>query len=156
MTQAPCILPQANPDSDPVIYGLAARRSELSGLVAHLEGQLGEAKADLIHIDAVLAMWGVDAPDKTIRAKKATTAGLFHAKELPRRVRGVLKDCAEGATSKEIARRISLDKGWDHDDKRFQSALADKITRLMCEMHRQGRIARTKAKGGVSVWQLAA
>lgn len=141
----------ANPDADPVIYGLAARRSELAGYIAHLRQQITQAEADLVHLDAVLGMWGVSTPNKAVRVKKATTAGLFHTKELPRLVREALAANPDGLTSRDMAKRISTVKGWGLQDERFQTALADKLTRLMCVWRRKGRVG-CKKDGIVSVW----
>ena len=43
MPSNPVIDRADNPDSDPVVFGLSRRRSELAGLIDHLETQIAKA-----------------------------------------------------------------------------------------------------------------
>ena len=40
-----------------VISALKDKRAELAGLIDHLERQLGQHQADLIHVDAVIRLY---------------------------------------------------------------------------------------------------
>jgi len=147
------IEPKNNPDNDQVVHGLAKRRSELQGLVNHLDNEMSKTKADIAHIDAVLSMWGIESPALKIRAKASGTAGLFHRGELPRSCMKMIRQSENGLTSYQMARQISLDKGWDVNDKRFQVALVDKVTKLMDKVRRQGRLSSEQSGNGV-VWHV--
>jgi hypothetical protein len=52
-----------------VISALRDKRSELSGLIAHLERQIDQHRADLTHVDAVIRLYAPEIEPETIPAK---------------------------------------------------------------------------------------
>ena len=118
--------------NDPAIHGLLRRRSEIAGSIVHLESQVSNLRADLLHVDATLRIVGCACEDLTLPVRKACTSGLFHRKELARFVTALLRANRDGIQACEIAIAISRDKGCEtDDDRRFQVSLTDKVSRRL-------------------------
>jgi hypothetical protein len=69
-----------------VVSALVAKRAEIAGVIAQTERQLGQFRADLVHLDATLRLFAPELEPKTIPAKRIRQADLwFKQGELPRR-----------------------------------------------------------------------
>lgn len=139
-------------ENDPVIHGLLRRRSEIAGSIGHLEIQITSLRADLKHIDATLRIVGYVGDDAALPVRKACTSGLFHRKELTRLVTAILRN-SDGMQASEIAIAIASDKGWSTDEKPFQVALTDKVSRALSKLKIQGRAAFEDCEAGY-IWHL--
>lgn len=117
-----------------IYHALMRRRSEIAGQINHLERLVAKAKTEIKHLDATLAIMGYDVPNIKFRAKTTGTAGLFHRGELGRLIVTILRESPNGATIPEIAMQIATDKAWETADKRFITALVDKIGKRMSKM----------------------
>ena len=146
-----------NPDNDPVIAGLSRRRAEIAGHINHLVSCCDKAKRELEHVDAVLGMYGVDVPAKQIRSFRSGAAGLFHPKELPRRIMEHLKASPDGYTCRQITELVCRDKGWSEKDNRFVCALSERVGKVLARLRNQGRVQNDAAKNGRGnvVWSRA-
>ena len=75
-----------------VVSALVSKRAEIAGLIARTEQQLGQFRADLVHLDATLRLFAPGLEPKTIPAKRIRQADLrFEHGELPRRVLDALR-----------------------------------------------------------------
>ena len=75
-----------------VVSALVSKRAEIAGLIARTERQLGQFRADLVHLDATLRLFAPGLEPKTIPAKRIQQADLwFEHGELPRRVIDALR-----------------------------------------------------------------
>jgi hypothetical protein len=59
------------------VSALISKRAEVAGLIARTEGQLGQFRADLIHLDATLRLFAPELEPKTIPAKRIRQADLW-------------------------------------------------------------------------------
>ena len=53
-----------------VVSALVSKRAEIAGLIARTEQQLGQFRADLVHLDATLRLFAPGLELKTIPAKR--------------------------------------------------------------------------------------
>jgi hypothetical protein len=53
---------------------LVSKRAEIAGLIARTEQQLGQFRADLVHLDATLRLFAPELEPKTIPAKRIRQA----------------------------------------------------------------------------------
>ena len=53
-----------------VVSALVNKRAEIAGMIARTKQQLGQFRADLVHLDATLRLFAPDLEPKTIPAKK--------------------------------------------------------------------------------------
>lgn len=140
-------------ENDPAIHGLLRRRSEIAGSIVHLEAQVSNLRADLLHVDATLRIMGHLGDEVALPVRKACTSGLFHRKELTRLVTSHLRSAPNGMSAVELALTISRDKGWDTDDRRFQVSLTDKMSRCLSRLKVQGHTIFEDREDGY-MWRL--
>lgn len=114
---------------------------------------MAQAKCDLVHIDATLALLGYDVPNIKFRAKTTGTAGLFHRGELGRLIVGCLRENKDGLTIGELSLRIAGNKGWDTNDERFMVALSDKVGKMASKM-KQRYGMHCEFENGDWVWRV--
>ncbi len=69
-----------------VLSALKAKRAEIAGLIEHYQQAINQARADLIHIDATLRIFGDAEAPAAIPAKRFATANLFDRGELQRTI----------------------------------------------------------------------
>src|ERR1700740_257145 len=100
---------------DHVVCGLIEKRRELAGIIAGLQRQLDQHRADLTHIDGVLRVLATDLDPETIRTKRVYRRNRYFARnELSRLCLGVFRDTASELVSiDDIAGQVIAAKGFD-------------------------------------------
>jgi len=102
-----------------IISGLKAKRAELSGLIADYEKRIGQARADLVHVDAVLRMFAPEVEPDAIKPKKAVQRnGWFSVGECYRLALDTLRTAPRPMPTREVTERLMLVKGLDPADAR--------------------------------------
>jgi hypothetical protein len=97
-----------------VVSALVSKRAEIAGLIARTEQQLGQFRADLVHLDATLRLFAPGLEPKTIPAKRIRQADLwFEHGELPRRVLDALRRAGAPIHAPDVVRAVMIDKGLD-------------------------------------------
>jgi hypothetical protein len=71
-----------------VVSALVNKRAEIAGMIARTEQQLGQFRADLVHLDATIRLFAPGMEPKTIPAKRIRQSDLwFEQGELSRAAR---------------------------------------------------------------------
>ena len=107
-----------------VVAALKDKRAELSGNIADLEKRIGQHRADLLHVDAVLRLFAPDfelaaIPPKTVRQP----SGWFRPGELARMVLEVLRAAPAPLSIREITAQVMERRGLDPQDGRMAELL---------------------------------
>ena len=111
-----------------MVGGLKEKRAELSGIIADLEKQINQHRADLVHVDAVLRLFAPDitpeafAP-KTPRRRNERRNEWFPPGELSRMVLDVLRRAPAPLSIKDITVQVMLRRGLDPHDARTAELL---------------------------------
>jgi hypothetical protein len=76
-----------------IIHALVEKRAEVSGIIADLEEQTRQARADLAHIDATLRLFDPEIQVAAIRAKQPAKSrnGAFANGEISKRCREAIR-----------------------------------------------------------------
>ncbi len=93
-----------------MISALRDKRAEISGGILKLEKELGQRRADLMHLDATLRLFAPDLAPQSIRHKKSQgrKSSWFRHGERSRLVLSVLRTAGRALTTREIpGRRIA-------------------------------------------------
>src|ERR1700722_8836435 len=100
----------------PVVHGLITKRAEVSGVIADLEEQMRQERANLAHIDATIRLFDPDMNPKAIRPVRPAKgrSGLFANGEISRRCR---EAAPEPVSAESVVRQALTDKGLDPEDK---------------------------------------
>src|SRR4051812_22208281 len=105
-----------------VIAALRDKRAELSGGIADLEKRIGQHRADLLHVDAVLRLFAPDLEPATILPKAVRQpSGWFRPGELARMVLDVLRTAP--LSIREITGQVMERRGLDPQDGRMAELL---------------------------------
>jgi len=107
-----------------VVAALRDKRAELSGGIADLEKRIGQHRADLLHVDAVLRLFAPDLEPAAIRPKAVRQpSGWFQPGELARLVLDVLRTAPAPLSIREITAQIMERRGLDAQDNRTAELL---------------------------------
>jgi uncharacterized coiled-coil protein SlyX len=102
-----------NPQGDqPIaVAALKRKRAEIAGVIAELEKQLAEHRADLVHIDNALRLLNARVDPASIPARKPRprNTGYFVHGELSRRIYAALRE-RETVTAAEVADTAMADE----------------------------------------------
>src|SRR3954453_7621159 len=102
-----------------VVAALRDKRAELSGAIVDLEKSIGQHRADLLHVDAVLRLFAPEFEPATIppRAVRRPNSWLKPG-ELARLVLDVLRTAPAALTVREITGQVMERHGLDPQDTR--------------------------------------
>ena len=138
-----------------VVSALVNKRAEIAGMITRTEQQLGQFRADLVHLDATSRLFAPEIEPKTIPAKRIRQSDLwFEQGELSRRVLDALRRAGEPIRAPDLVRAVMIDKGFDPADRpsfvRVQWKVRDTLNRL----NKRGLLASDGAGHGV-LWRIS-
>src|SRR5712675_3558877 len=114
---------------DHTLSRLIAKRAELAGIVAELEKELDQRRADLTHIDGTLRLLCSDIDPASIRPKRRyRRARYFAHNELSRLCLDAFRNASgEPISSDDIAGEIIAAKAFDTRDSELRAAIRDQV-----------------------------
>lgn len=134
-----------------VVSALVEKRSEISGQIAELEKRINRHQADLVHIDAVLRMYGKADPE-AIRAKDISRrSDWFRPGECRNLVYDLLRDAEAPVLTRTIAEHIMAAKGIDQSDAR----VVEQIKRSLRETLRRMDDLEKVPMDGAMGWEIS-
>ena len=136
-----------------VIAALRDKRAELSGGIADLEKRIGQHRADLLHVDAVLRLFAPDLEPAAILPKAVRRpSGWFRPGELARMVLDVLRTALAALSVREITMQIMERRGLDPQDARTAELLRKLVSNAL---NRQAADLVERIQDGVLVsWRV--
>jgi hypothetical protein len=138
-----------------VVSALVAKRAEIAGMIVRTEQQLGQFRADLVHLDAALRLFAPGLEPKTIPAKRIRKADLwFEQGELSRRVLDALRRAGEPIRAPDLVRAVMIDKGLDPADRQSFARVQWKVRDTLNRLNRRGLLVPDGAGHGV-LWRIA-
>src|SRR3954447_20941197 len=107
-----------------VVAALKDKRAELSGDIADLEKRIGQHRADLLHVDAVLRLFAPEFEPATIppRAVRRPNSW-FRPGELARLLLEVLRTAPAALTVRDMYVQVMERRGFDPQDARTTELL---------------------------------
>ena len=115
-----------------VVAALKDKRAELSGSIADLEKRIGQHRADLLHVDAVLRLFAPEFEPATILPKAVRRPNSwFKPGELARLVLEVLGTAPSPLTVREITMQIMERRGLDPEDARTAELLRKLVSNAL-------------------------
>ena len=136
-----------------VVAALKDKRAELSGSIADLEKRIGQHRADLLHVDAVLRLFAPEIEPATIppRAVRRPNSW-FRPGELARLVLEVLRTALMALTVREITAQIMERRELDPQDARTAELLRKLVSNAL---NRQAADLIERIQDGAVVrWQV--
>jgi hypothetical protein len=115
-----------------LISGLREKRSAVAGQIVDLRRQADKLQADLMHIDAVLKLYGLEPAEIPTKGRMPVRSTYFGRNELSRRCRDQLREKGT-IRADDVAVQAMRDKGMDPDADR--KTRADFIRRILVSLH---------------------
>jgi hypothetical protein len=138
-----------------VISGLRGRRAALARqIIDAQQQQLDRLHGDLIHIDAVLRLYGVEAGDVPMKGRVSIRSAYFDRNEISRRIRDLLRD-RETISADDVSVRAMQDKRLDPDrDRKLRTDFTKRVLVSLHDMLKAGQVERIGFGRGVR-WKIA-
>src|SRR5271170_3219389 len=95
-----------------IISGLRERRSAVAGRIVDLRREMDKLQADLVHIDAVLRLYGLEPDEIPTKGRMPVRSAYFERNEISRRCRDMLRQRGV-IRADEVAVLAMRDKGLD-------------------------------------------
>ena len=135
-----------------VMDALRGKRSELNGIVSHLEQQIVQHRASLVHLDAAMRLFDPDlAPEASSFRPQRPRSAWFHPGECLRLIHDVLREAPQPMTTRALTEQVMGLKAIAPTDER-SCALVQK-TVLGSLSRAKATIQRVEIAGVVS-WRI--
>ncbi len=86
---------------------LRGKRSELSEIVSHLEQQIAQHRASLVHLDAAMRLFDPDlAPEAISFRSQPPRSAWFHPGECLRLIHDVLREAPQPMTTRALTEQV--------------------------------------------------
>jgi len=137
------------------VSALVNKRAEIAGMIARTEQQLGQFRADLVHLDATIRLFAPGMEPQTIPAKRIRQSDLwFEQGELSRRVLDALRRAGEPIRAPDLVKAVMIDKGLDPADRPTFARVQWKIRDTLNRLNKRGLLASDGTGHGV-LWRIA-
>lgn len=131
---------------------LRSKRVEIEAAIVNYEARLTQARADLAHITAAIAIFEASGDHKAMQAY-VDIHRLWKRGELMNLCKGFLE--SEGPLStRDLAQRAMKASGLDATDKVLAKSVGFRIVQAMRAQHLRGRILDAGRIRGMRVWGL--
>ena len=115
-----------------VVAALRDKRAELSGTIVDLEKRIGQHRADLLHVDAVLRLFAPDLEPAAIGPKAVRRGNeWFRPGELARLVLDVLRTAPAPLSIRAITAQVMQRHGLEPQDARTAERLRKPVTNAL-------------------------
>jgi hypothetical protein len=130
---------------------LRSKRDEIAGTVAKYERLLGQARADLAHIEAAISIFEASGDPKGFPAY----VDVHHLFKRGEQTRLCLTALTEGPlTTRQLALYVMKAKGLDQGDKVLAKSIGGRLIHALRLLRKQGRLmARGRVKAAM-LWEL--
>ena len=139
-----------------VVSALVDKRAELAGQIVRIEQQLGQFRADLIHIDATIRLFAPTLEPETIKAKVIRRRNdWFEPGEVKRRVLDTLRRSDQPMAAPGLVRVVMSERGLDPADRSVFAKIQLKVGAHLRQLASRGVPIRLTGKHGAVLWGIA-
>ena len=137
-----------------VLITLSTERAEIKPYMEAVTARLSDARSDLLHVAAVMAMFDPQAvPDRPAKAYNGVMCAMRRS-DLFNRCKAVLEASSDPLTTRELAAHAIAAEGWDTQDRSLRITVAHRATTHLGRLSRRGVVAKAGELGGVTLWRL--
>ena len=130
---------------------LTAKRTEIISSIANYEKRIAQARADLSHVNACIALFEVSGEPGAV-PPYVDTHRLFARGELMKLCKEALASGPK--TTKELALHVMAAKGLDTGDKVLAHAMATRLIHALRQQWRRGLLTGEGKIKGARVWSV--
>jgi hypothetical protein len=130
---------------------LRSKRDEIAGTVQKYERLLGQARADLAHIEAAISIFEASGDPKGFPAY----VDVHHLFKRGEQTKLCLTALAEGPlTTRQLALYIMKAKGLDQGDKVLAKSIGGRLIHALGMLRKQGRLVAKGRVKAAMLWEL--
>jgi hypothetical protein len=138
-----------------VVSALVDKRSEIAGLVARMEQEIGQCRSDLVHLDAAIRLFAPELGPSTIRAKVIRRSDdWFEPGEVSRAVLDTLRRAGRPTRAPEIVRAVMEMKGLDPADRPSFDKIRWKVLNSLRGHARRGLVVASNGARREAFWEI--
>jgi hypothetical protein len=131
-----------------VVSGLKAQRSAIAGRMVDLRRELDKLQADLVHVDAVLRLYGEEPSEIPTKGRMPVRSAYFGRNEISRRCRDMLRE--KGAIrADDVTVQAMREKGLDPENRKLRADLTRRILVTLHDLMKAGTIEKVGHGRGV-------
>jgi hypothetical protein len=136
-----------------VISGLRGKRASVAGRIVDMRREMDKLQADLLHLDAVLKLYGLEPAEIPNKGRMPVRSAYFGRNEISRRCRDMLREKGT-VRADEISVQAMKDKGLDPDNDR--KTRTDFNRRILVSLHdlMKANVVEKIGHGRGVVWRL--
>ena len=139
-----------------VVSALVDKRAELAGQIVRIEQQLGQVRADLVHIDATIRLFAPKLEPETIQPRVIRRRDdWFEAGEVKRRVLDTLRRSDQPMAAPGLVRAVMSERGLDPADRSVFAKVQLKVGANLRQLAARGVLIRSTGKHGAVLWGIA-
>jgi len=136
-----------------VISGLREKRSATAGRIVDLRRELDRLQSDLVHIDAVLRVYGLNPEEIPTKGRISLRSVYFQRNEISRRCRDLLRENGT-VSADDVTVRAMQEKGLDPEsDRKIRTDFTRRILITLHDLTKAGAVEKIGHGRGVT-WRL--
>jgi hypothetical protein len=135
-----------------IVSTLQNKAEQVEKYIIETETKLAQARADLAHIRATLALFQSDGDTPEYPVHMGVHR-LFKRGEIWRVAHAALINAPDGLDTRELAALVIQAKGLDPNDKIFRNTVALSVVHILRMRHKRGQVADAGKRKGVRVWR---
>ncbi len=137
-----------------ILCGLKAKRTEIERQIAGMASRIAEARADLLHVSAVIRIFDPKASDDKPAPGYLNTTKIMPRSKVFEACRDALRASAEPLDTRELARHIIRAEGWDIEHRRLRLAIAHRVGATLARLALRGHVVKVGERDKASLWRL--
>src|SRR2546423_662685 len=138
--------------SELLISGLKQKRSEVAGRIVDLRREADKLQADLVSIDSVLRLYGVEPSDIPTKGRMPVRSAYFGRNEITRRCPDMLREKGT-IRAEDVSNQAMRDKGLDPENRKLRRDFTRRILVSLHDLRKAGVVLKQGESRGVT-WQL--
>jgi hypothetical protein len=134
------------------VSALKELRAAMAGRAVDLRRELDRLQADLVHVDAVLRLYGLEPAEIPTKGRMPVRSAYFGRNEISRRCRDLLREKGS-IRADEVTVQAMRDKGLDPENRKLRADLTRRILVSLHDLTKGGYVQKVGHGRGVR-WQL--
>lgn len=130
------------------VHALKDLRSSMAGRVVDLRRELDRLQADLVHVDAVLRLYGQEPAEIPTKGRMPVRSAYFGRNEISRRCRDLLREKGS-IRADEVTVQAMRDKGLDPENRKLRADLTRRILVSLHDLTKGGHVQKIGHGRGV-------
>jgi hypothetical protein len=136
------------PQNSFTVSGLKDLRAAIAGRMVDLRRELDKLQSDLVHVDGVLRLYGLEPSEVPTKGRMPVRSAYFGRNELSRRCRDMLREKGS-IRADDVTVQAMLDKGLDSENRKLRADFTRRILVSLHDLSKAGTVQKVGHGRGV-------